>query len=90
MGWFSVLRRDFRFTAGEPKVFHSSARAVRRFCPDCGTQLTFEAFAHPDEIDITIASLDDPNAVPPRDHTRAASRLVWDSIADGLPERVLT
>ena len=87
VAWFSVPSRDFRFTAGEPKAYRSSARATRRFCPDCGTQLTFEGVASPDEIDVTTASLDDPNAVPPRDHTRVGSKLAWDVIADGLPER---
>ncbi len=87
VAWFSVLRAAFRFTAGEPKLFRSSTRAIRRFCPDCGTQLTFEADALPDELDITIASLDEPNDVPPHDHTRVGSRLAWDVIADGLPAR---
>lgn len=89
VAWFSVLRKDFRFTAGAPNLYRSSGHAIRRFCPNCGTQLTFEADALPDELDVTIASLDDPDALPPRDHTRAAGRLAWDVIGDGLPERSL-
>ena len=30
--------------------------------------------------------LDDPNAVPPKDHTRTSSKLSWVKLADGLPE----
>jgi hypothetical protein len=71
--------------SGEPASIRSSAKATRRFCGQCGTSLTFEGEDAPSEIDITTASLDDPNAVPPKDHTRAGSRLVWDKICDGLP-----
>ncbi|MFC7610224.1 GFA family protein [Teichococcus aestuarii] len=41
--------------------------------------------ATPEEIDVTIASLDEPEAVPPADHTQAASRLSWLALEDGLP-----
>ena len=38
-----------------------------------------------DEIDITTASLDDPNRVPPADNTRTSSRLAWVT-PDGRPD----
>ena len=46
----------------------------------------FESAKHPEEIDITTCSLDDPNAVPPKDHTRTSSKLRWVDLADGLKE----
>ncbi len=39
----------------------------------------------PDEIDVTLCSLDNPEAVLPKDHTRTSSRLPWVKLADGLP-----
>jgi hypothetical protein len=84
--WFSAKRPEFRFTAGEPTRFRSSAHGTRSFCPHCGTQLTFASERYPHEIDVTTCSLDDPEAVPPRDHTRTSSRLSWIRLADGLPE----
>ncbi|HEX4768731.1 MAG TPA: GFA family protein [Lichenihabitans sp.] len=87
IAWFSVGRAEFRFTAGEPRVFRSSDRAIRRFCPDCGTQLTFEADALPDEVDVTAASLDEPNEVPPRDHSHAGSRVAWDELSPTIRVR---
>ena len=86
VAWFSVPRQGYRVTAGEAARYASSPGAVRTFCPRCGTPLTFEAEAHPDEIDVTTASLDDPEALPPRDHTRTATRLSWVRLADGLPQ----
>jgi hypothetical protein len=59
---------------------------MRSFCPRCGTQLTFENDAAAGEIDITTCSLDDPERLPPEDHTHTSSRLKWVKWADGLPE----
>jgi len=75
VAWFSVPRAEFRIVAGTPTRFASSERAERTFCPRCGTPLTFEGRAHPNEVDITIASLDAPEAVPPADQTQTAARL---------------
>ncbi|HKW54523.1 MAG TPA: GFA family protein [Stellaceae bacterium] len=83
--WFSVGRAAFRFVSGTPVRFNSTDKGTRSFCSRCGAQLTFEHRDSPDEIDVTTASLDDPEAVPPRDHTRASSQLGWVKLADGLP-----
>lgn len=40
----------------------------------------------PDEIDVTIASLDEPNRVAPEDHTWVSSKLSWVEISDRLPQ----
>ncbi len=85
VAWFSVRRSEFRFVSGRPVRFNSTDKGARSFCPRCGTQLTFEHGDFPDEIDVTTGSLDDPEAVPPRDHTRASSKLSWVRLSDGLP-----
>lgn len=85
VAWFSVPRSRFRLSGG-PTRFRSSNNATRSFCPLCGAQLTFELDGAGDEIDVTTCSLDDPNRVPPADHTRTSSRLAWIKLADGLPE----
>ncbi len=86
VAWFSVRRDEFRLTAGRPRRFRSSPRGVRSFCPHCGTPLTFESDHLPDEIDITVCSLDDPDAVPPRDHIHVSSKPRWLQLGDCLPE----
>jgi hypothetical protein len=86
VAWFSVARTRFRLTGGEPTRFNSTAAGTRSFCPHCGTQLTFEHEDSSDEIGVTICSLDDPELVPPRDHTHTSSKLNWVQLADGLPE----
>ncbi|HEY8357691.1 MAG TPA: GFA family protein [Ramlibacter sp.] len=86
VAWFTVPRSGFRFVRGEPTRFRSSAGATRSFCGRCGSQLTFASDAAPDEIDVTTCTLDDPEALPPEDHTFMRSKLSWVALADGLPQ----
>ena len=85
VGWFTVPRGAYRVISGAPVRYPSSPQAARTFCGACGTPLTFESTRFPDETDITICSLADPEQVPPRDHTRGATKLSWVKLADGLP-----
>jgi hypothetical protein len=85
VAWFSVAARDFRYSRGAPTVFRSSGHATRAFCPTCGTQLTFSDDASPDDIDITICSLDVATGNEPQDHTFTSSQVPWLTLADGLP-----
>ncbi|WP_342117677.1 GFA family protein [Pseudoduganella sp. OTU4001] len=90
VAWFSVARAQFRYVRGQPSAFHSSPGVRREFCGVCGTQLTFADGRTPQEIDITTCSLDDPEALPPEDHTFAGSRLHWEAICDDLPRYLRT
>lgn len=49
-------------------------------------QLIFENEQTVQEIDVTTCSLDDPQALPPLDHTFTRSKLAWVKLADHLPE----
>ncbi len=86
VAWFTVHRSQFRFVSGEPTRFSSSPKGTRSFCPQCGTQLTFKHEDFSDEIDVTTCSLDAPDALPPKDHTRTRSKLSWIKLADRLVE----
>ena len=85
VGWFSAPAASVRFAGAEPVRFRSSPGVERGFCGVCGTTLTYRSDAFPDEIDLTLASLDRPERWPPRDHTQVADRLPWDVVCDGLP-----
>jgi hypothetical protein len=86
VAWFSLERSHFRFTAGEPTRFKSTRRGTRSFCAQCGTQLTFETEDFPDEIDVTICSLDDPESVRPKDQTWLSSKVSWVVLDNRLPQ----
>jgi hypothetical protein len=85
VAWFSVPAGAFKLVSGEPARFASSDHAERSFCPHCGTPLTFHSSRFPDELDVTTCSLDEPQRVPPKDHTYTSSKISWVKLADGLP-----
>lgn len=85
LAWFSVRRDALRWTRGTPARNPSSPGVERLFCGNCGTQLTWHSAAAPDEIDVTTGSLDDPDALPPADHTYYSQRVRWLHLADDLP-----
>ena len=79
----TVANAAFAWIEGEPAVYRSSAEAERLFCPACGTQLALRD--EPDCLDVTLASLDEPEAVRPSYHIWTASRIAWFDTADDLP-----
>ena len=85
VSWATFYTERFRFVSGHPASFDSSENATRTFCARCGTPLTFQNAATPDEIDVTLGSLDHPEAVVPQDHTFVSGQLPWIKLADGLP-----
>ena len=87
VAWFSLARPDYRVTEGEPARFTSSAGVERSFCPRCGTSLTYGSDRYPGEMDIALATLDDPEALPPADNTQIGSRLSWSFEIHTLPYR---
>ena len=84
VAWFSLRPDELRWTGRPPKFFASSPGVIRSFCPECGTPLTYRNQAL-DEIDVTTCSLDDPERLPPRDHSDTASQLSWLHLADRWP-----
>lgn len=70
----------------EPDWFDSSPIAVRPFCSACGTSLGFRFKEGSENIDLTVASFDDPSRFKPRHHFGAESMLRAWLNTDGLPE----
>jgi GNAT superfamily N-acetyltransferase len=83
--WATVPATAFAFIAGVAGELRSSAHAERRFCSACGTALTFQRDDEPDTIDVTVGSLDEPNAVVPDSHIWTANQMRWLHFDDDLP-----
>jgi hypothetical protein len=83
--WATYARDAVRVVAGSPVELRSSPPVTRTFCGACGTPLTFATTAEPGSIDVTVASMDRPEDVPPRDHIWADDALSWLVLDDDLP-----
>jgi len=83
--WLHLDAAHFAFTAGTPVEFKSSPAVTRTFCGRCGTPLTYWTTTYGPTIDVTTASLDDPEAFPPFVHVWTSHKLGWVALADGLP-----
>jgi hypothetical protein len=58
---------------GEPDWYQSSPIAERGHCRECGTSLGFRFRPAGDNMDLTIASFDDPSRFVPKHHFGAES-----------------
>jgi hypothetical protein len=85
VAWVTFKAEQVHFLKGGPKWLESSDKASRGFCANCGTQLLWRPTRETDEIDLTAASLDDPNTIRPDIHIWTASQLRWLHIQDDLP-----
>jgi hypothetical protein len=86
IAWLAVRTEAFRFTHGSPREFVSSPPVRRSFCADCGSPLTYRHRDSPETVDVTIATLDDPNAVVPEYHVWMEDALRWEDLCDTLPK----
>lgn len=70
----------------EPDWYESSAIAQRSYCASCGTSLGFRFREGSSNMDLTVASFDDPSTFQPRHHFGAESmHRAWLN-TEGLPE----
>lgn len=86
VAWVIFREADVSIVAGTLAVHESSPGVGRGFCPRCGTSLTYTRANRPGFFDLTTASLDDPDALPPSKEIWTAERLAWVSAQPGLPQ----
>ena len=86
VGWLTVRPEQLSYLMGAPRELESSPGVRRAFCQQCGTPLTYRSARRPDEIDITIGSLDEPGLAAPADHIWMQDAPSWDRPGDGLPQ----
>lgn len=86
MAWAMFQEGQVVFTGKPPTTYASSPEAKRGFCGTCGTQICFSATYIPGLIDVTVGSLDLPEAVEPSLHYWNSKRLPWMRFADALPK----
>jgi hypothetical protein len=78
VAWFVVRLDRFELLSGELAEFHSSAPVVREFCRHCGSQIAYRHQDSPGLIELTTATLDDPEVFPPTREIWLSHRLSWE------------
>ena len=77
VAWGLVAKDDLK-VEGETKEYASSEHGRRHFCPQCGTGLFYTSEAiFPGQIDVQIATLDDPDSIVPQAQIQLAERIGW-------------
>src|SRR3977135_799027 len=71
-----IEHSDFAWTRGKPAAFQSSSIAVRDFCRDCGTPLSFRRIDGP-RIEIMTGTFDRQGQIVPTQQFGTESRLGW-------------
>jgi hypothetical protein len=82
-----VTTTNLQWTRGEPKYFQSSDKVTRGFCGDCGTPLTYDWGG---DVEIAIATLDDPNLAAPIKQVNTGDKLAFVDQLHALPVRADT
>jgi hypothetical protein len=82
----NVKQADVQWDA-EPDWYDSSPIATRPYCSKCGTSLGFQFKEGGENLDLTVASFDDPSRFKPHNHFGAESmHRAWLN-TEGLPEQ---
>jgi hypothetical protein len=84
--WGTFAAANFAIVQGVLSEYHSSPPVTRGFCAGCGTSLTYRHDKRGGEIDVTLSSLDDPEALVPQMHIWVEDKPSWVIIGDDLAQ----
>ena len=87
VAWATFSRHAVSVT-GEASLYSSSPGVEWIFCGNCGTLVAYRRDSRPDEIDLTAASLDEPDDLPPTIEIWTEDKLSWVRLNDDLPHRL--
>jgi len=71
--------------SGDTAVYASSPGVERRFCLICGTGLFYINADAPGQVDVQVATLDEPECLPPVRHVQMADAADWEKTFHQLP-----
>ena len=86
VAWGLVAKEGLK-VEGQTSEYASSEHGRRHFCPACGTALFYtNDQIFPGQVDVQIATLDDPDAIVPAAQIQVAERVGWMTKLAEMPE----
>ena len=86
VAWAIFRRTDFALLQGTLVHYRSSPDAVRTFCGNCGTSISYEPIDNPENIEITSSTFDEPSRFAPTREVWVSHRLIWEQLDRALPQ----
>ncbi|HEY0721291.1 MAG TPA: GFA family protein [Gammaproteobacteria bacterium] len=86
--WVSVPAEQFRYRQGESQLsaYTVSSHVAKRFCPICGTAVSYTDARYPDIVGIPAGIIRPPLCQAPTAHYFVGDKAAWTHICDGLPQ----
>ncbi|MBT8087268.1 MAG: GFA family protein [Gammaproteobacteria bacterium] len=85
VAWATYDRESFDVLQGSMHWHHSSPGVTRGICSNCGSCISYENDKRPDDIDIAVCCLDEPDVPLPRAHIWTEDKQPSTVIGDDLP-----
>jgi hypothetical protein len=86
VAWFVVSIDQYTLLSGEPSIFQSSPPVTRSFCTKCGTPLAYQHTDDCNAIELTTATLDDPQRFPPTREIWHSQKVSWAASNPTIPQ----
>ncbi|HET9208353.1 MAG TPA: GFA family protein [Burkholderiaceae bacterium] len=85
VAWIVVALDRFALLTGTLATVRSSADVTRSFCARCGTPIAYQHTDDPQSIELTTATLDEPQRFPPTREIWHRHRVPWAASDPRLP-----
>ena len=86
VAWATFPAAEFRLIRGELAQYESSEDVLRGFCGTCGSGINYRNQRRIEQIDIAVATLDNPGSLQPEYHIWVSHKLSWVILSDQLPQ----
>jgi hypothetical protein len=88
VAWAVFPKESFTWLSPHPSEYSSSPGIHWRFCENCGSLVGYRRDSRPDHIDITTATLDDPDIFPPTVEIWTGDKIAWEALHPDLPKKL--
>jgi hypothetical protein len=82
--WATFALAAFQVESGSLTLCETSPGVIRGHCARCGTSISYRHATRPDEVDLTLSSLE-PHDLVPTCHIWTDDKPAWSIIGDDLP-----